>query len=270
MQNLSMIAVLLLVVGLGAFNAPAVSAQTAAGYSSSATCGLALKVTSTDQDNQTREVKNARAVAVRKSNNRSIPATLVSGRLQFSSLRTADYRLSITKRGFKRTVQDLNFFCPLPNARATADIRLEPGSIRQSVIAASQSVTAMPKRVTTVLGSADDSGARPDSSLPLATSASGPRPRAPISGGVLNGKALELVRPVYPPIARAAHASGTVVVQVTIGEDGNIVSAHAVSGHPLLQAVSVDAARKSKFSPTKLAGQPVKVTGVITYNFIAQ
>ena len=95
-------------------------------------------------------------------------------------------------------------------------------------------------------------------------------PRAPISGGVLNGKAISLPKPNYPPIARQAHASGTVVVQVTIDENGNVISAHAVSGHPLLQAVAVAAARGARFSPTKLSGQPVKVTGVITYNFVAQ
>lgn len=95
-------------------------------------------------------------------------------------------------------------------------------------------------------------------------------PRAPISGGVLNGKAISLPKPAYPPIARQAHASGTVVVQVTIDENGHVISARAISGHPLLQAVSVGAARGARFSPTKLSGQPVKVTGVITYNFVAQ
>jgi len=98
-----------------------------------------------------------------------------------------------------------------------------------------------------------------------------PTPRtAPISGGVLNGKAINLPKPAYPPIARAAHAAGTVVVQVLIDENGNVVSAHAVSGHPLLQGAAVGAARQAKFSPTKLSGQPVKVTGVIQYNFVAQ
>ena len=95
-------------------------------------------------------------------------------------------------------------------------------------------------------------------------------PRAPISGGVLNGKAISLPKPAYPAIARAARASGTVVVQVLIDENGNVVSASAVSGHPLLQAVAVGAARQARFSPTKLSGQPVKVTGVIQYNFVAQ
>src|SRR5258705_2602763 len=86
-------------------------------------------------------------------------------------------------------------------------------------------------------------------------------PRAPISGGVLNGKAISLPKPGYPPIARAAHASGTVVVQVLIDENGNVVSARALSGHPLLQAVAGGGARQARFSPTKLSGQAGKVTG---------
>jgi protein TonB len=97
-----------------------------------------------------------------------------------------------------------------------------------------------------------------------------PTPHAPISGGVLNGKAVRLVQPPYPPIARSAHASGQVVVQVLIDENGNVVAAHATSGHPLLQAAATNAARASKFTPTKLSGQPVKVNGVIIYNFVAQ
>lgn len=91
-----------------------------------------------------------------------------------------------------------------------------------------------------------------------------------IRGGMLNGKALALPKPAYPAIARKAHASGTVEVQVLIDEDGYVIAAHAVSGHPLLQAASVAAAREARFSPTSLAGTPVKVTGVIQYNFVAQ
>lgn len=95
-------------------------------------------------------------------------------------------------------------------------------------------------------------------------------PKAPISGGVLNGKAVRLVQPPYPAIARSAHASGQVRVQIVIDENGNVISAAPVSGHPLLQGAAVAAARASKFTPTKLSGMPVKVSGVIIYNFVAQ
>jgi protein TonB len=90
-----------------------------------------------------------------------------------------------------------------------------------------------------------------------------------ISGGVLNGKAISLPKPPYPPAAKAVRAGGSVSVQVLIDENGNVVSASAVSGHPLLRAAAAAAARGARFSPTKLSGQPVKVSGVITYNFVA-
>lgn len=93
---------------------------------------------------------------------------------------------------------------------------------------------------------------------------------APISGGVLNDKATSMPVPAYPVIARAAHASGSVTVQVLIDEAGNVVAAHAVSGHPLLQAAAVAAARQASFTPTRLSGEPVKVSGALVYNFVAQ
>jgi TonB family protein len=97
-----------------------------------------------------------------------------------------------------------------------------------------------------------------------------PPSKGPISGGVLNGKALSLPKPDYPPEARAAKASGTVAVQVTIDEYGTVIAANAVSGHPLLQQSCIYAAYQARFSPTLMMGEPVKVTGVITYNFVAQ
>ncbi|HYO62991.1 MAG TPA: energy transducer TonB [Pyrinomonadaceae bacterium] len=97
-----------------------------------------------------------------------------------------------------------------------------------------------------------------------------PRPKTTISGGVLNGKAVSKPQPPYPPIARAARAQGTVTVQITVDEQGRVISASAVSGHPLLQQAAVQAARNARFTPTLLSGQPVKVTGVITYPFVLQ
>ena len=88
-----------------------------------------------------------------------------------------------------------------------------------------------------------------------------------VAGGVVNGKATNLVKPAYPEAARAVRAEGAVNVAVTIDEEGNVISASAASGHPLLRSAAVQAARASKFSPTALEGKPVKVTGVIVYNF---
>jgi protein TonB len=159
----------------------------------------------------------------------------------------------------------------------------------KEISAKASDVPPVRRGVTTVLGTADSNASAPmpsgpgsgnvvsapakvniaDEPPPPAAPSPTP-PRAPISGGVLNGKAISLPKPQYPAIAKAAHAAGTVTVQVLIDENGSVVSAKAVSGHPLLQAVAVAAARQARFSPTKLSGQPVKVTGVIQYNFVAQ
>jgi TonB family protein len=92
--------------------------------------------------------------------------------------------------------------------------------------------------------------------------------RAPVQGGLLNGKAITLPKPEYPAAARQANISGTVVVQVTIDEYGNVIAARVVSGHPLLQAAALAAAREAKFSPTFMMGEAVKVNGVLTYQFV--
>ncbi len=89
-----------------------------------------------------------------------------------------------------------------------------------------------------------------------------------ISGGVVNGKAIKLVTPVYSQAAKSMNISGKVTVQVLIDENGNIVSAEAIDGNPLLRQSAVRAARASKFSPTYLSQQKVKVSGVIIYNFV--
>ena len=88
------------------------------------------------------------------------------------------------------------------------------------------------------------------------------------TGGVLNGKATHLPKPEYPAAALAVRASGVVSVQVLVDEDGNPISAKAVSGHPLLRSAGETAALRAKFSPTLLSGQAVKFSGIVTYNFV--
>jgi TonB family protein len=89
-----------------------------------------------------------------------------------------------------------------------------------------------------------------------------------VRGGVLNGRALHMPPPQYPAMARTAGAEGLVVVEVVVDEGGNVIEAHAVSGHPLLQSAAVSASREAKFAPTRLEGQPVSVRGTLTYNFV--
>lgn len=99
-----------------------------------------------------------------------------------------------------------------------------------------------------------------------------PKPEIPkvlkVSQGVLTSKVLNLPRPNYPPLAKQIRLQGPVSIQVLIDENGKVVSAKALSGHQVLVNAAEAAALQARFSPTLLSGQPVKVSGVIIYNFV--
>ncbi|HKC64263.1 MAG TPA: TonB family protein, partial [Pyrinomonadaceae bacterium] len=105
----------------------------------------------------------------------------------------------------------------------------------------------------------------------MTATARAPKPQLrPVSSGVLNGKAVSLPKPIYPPSARNARVSGMVTVEVVIDESGKVISAKAIDGHQFLREAAEQAARGARFSPTVLSGQPMKVSGQITYNFSLQ
>ncbi len=122
----------------------------------------------------------------------------------------------------------------------------------------------------------DPNGLATTQSVPETASVPDPPVKAPPiakkppiqSLGVVNGRASDLVKPVYSAAAKAVNAQGTVEVQVMIDEAGKVVSAHAISGNMLLRPAAEVAARSSRFTPTLLSTVPIKVTGVIVYNFI--
>ena len=82
------------------------------------------------------------------------------------------------------------------------------------------------------------------------------------------GHLIDAPQPVYPVEARKNKISGTVTVEIEIGEDGNVVSAKAASGPDALRAAAVEAAYKARFKPTTVKGKPVKVSAALTYNFV--
>jgi len=163
------------------------------------------------------------------------------------------------------------------NSRSSGEIAESSPAASPAEQNSNRTVDAVPP-ATQGVPRAGAPGSLPAANHNSAASEPPPPPKAPvtpappkiISGGVLNGKATSLPKPAYPPIARAAHASGAVNVQVTIDENGNVISASPVSGHPLLRQSAASAARQAKFSPTIIGGQRVKVTGVIIYNFVEQ
>ncbi|HEU4389493.1 MAG TPA: TonB family protein [Blastocatellia bacterium] len=87
------------------------------------------------------------------------------------------------------------------------------------------------------------------------------------SVSVLKGDAIRRAEPLYPPLAKAARLTGSVPVEIIIDEEGEVMVARALGGHPLLKNAAVAAAQAFRFTPTLVEGTPVKVVGTITFNF---
>lgn len=115
-----------------------------------------------------------------------------------------------------------------------------------------------------------DAGEETTASNDEAQNAAYPSEKVLVTGVALDEKAIQKPQPPYPPAAKAARAQGTVAVIVVVDETGNVNSAKAVSGHPLLRNAAEAAARQAKFSPTVVSGKPVKVSGTLTYNFVLE
>jgi len=161
-----------------------------------------------------------------------------------------------------------NATAPAQNNAAQKAAAIPPST---GVASLSKNTVAAPANTTSVPGGANSSNkpvqvvmeGEPPVSQPPA-----PKPlMKPVSGGVLNGKAISMPAPEYPEMAKRMRATGLVTVDVVIDVNGKVISAKASGGNAVLQQAAVKAAYLARFSPTTLSGQPVKVSGVINYNF---
>lgn len=88
----------------------------------------------------------------------------------------------------------------------------------------------------------------------------------PVEGGVLNSKAIELPDPVIEK--GAPRYGGKVRIRVIVDETGKVISAEVEDGRIELRRPALEAARKARFAPMIVEGQPVKVTGILSYLFV--
>ncbi len=166
-----------------------------------------------------------------------------------------------------------------PDPKNAAAVVKPPANNPSSVQKTSSPANTLPGSMTSDKlgnpGSMEVAAARSNASIqaPVVKLDSEPPPPAPrpilkpVSGGVLNGTALSLPAPAYPEPARRLRTAGLVTVEVIVDETGKVISAEATGGPAILREVAVQAALRARFSPTKLSGQPVKVSGVINYKF---
>jgi protein TonB len=161
-----------------------------------------------------------------------------------------------------------------PKSAAKPPANNNPGSDHKNSASLPGSVLNMDKLNS--LGSVEAVGAKTSASTraPVVDLDSDPPPPPaprpilkPVSGGVLNGTAISLPAPMYPEPAKRLRMTGLVTVDVVVDETGKVISAVATTGPGVLRDVAVQAALRARFSPTKLSGQPVKVSGQINYKF---
>lgn len=160
----------------------------------------------------------------------------------FSNLTSGKYKIEIIKNGFQRRVKEYELNCGAAAEAITISkvLYLQKGD--------SKEITKFDKAVFGIKDEGKEFKAVPNESA-------------------INGRAVILAKPKYPSAARAVRASGSVQIQVTLDEDGEVATANAISGHPLLRQAAERAAKESRFAPTIYKGQPVLVTGIIVYNF---
>ena len=166
-------------------------------------------------------------------------------------------------------VKVLQAWGPVAPCSSLGDSRVK--KIREAVVSAAKSVVfepptkdGKPSEIEMTISYSFDSTGKPTRSKEL----SGGKGRV-IEGGVLMGRVKHLARPDYPSGARANRLAGAVPVSVLVDVDGKVIAASALGGHKMLQGPAVDAACRSSIEPVQLSGQPVQVSGVITFNFVA-
>jgi Gram-negative bacterial TonB protein C-terminal len=185
-----------------------------------------------------------------------------NGEAFFQGLPQKAFDISVVKDGFRKSADTLQVDC----------LRTTQGAVNHFIIMwkGDPSKTVQYSRINETAGekggekTGTQGAFKIGSAEPNSADRSGSRT---LSKGVINGSAIILAKPKYPAAAMSAGVSGAVNVQVVIDQDGYIVAATAITGHPLLMSGSVLAARASRFKPTLLEGVPVKVTGIIVYNY---
>lgn len=172
----------------------------------------------------------------------------------FRNMPEGDYEITVIKDNFKQSVQKVKLNCKQADSERgnSFGVILEKGNPTEKMV-----VDKRNEKLNSTLVLKAIPARSPEESL---------KKFAEVNN-LLNHKAVSLGKATYPPAAKAVRAAGVVFVEVTIDEKGNVISAQAVSGHPLLRAVTEKAAQESKFPPLPV-GQSGKTTGIIVYNFV--
>ncbi len=202
-------------------------------------------------------IKGISATAIDRKTKVRLVSVELNGLRFFGDLDEGDYRVTVDKTGYKKTLYGVKLSCNESYQNlVTKYVRLGQDFKGQIVDHSKLPANELRSDRFVISDSSSTVGVKSKAT-----------PRT-ISGGVLNSSSTFLPTPTYPVAARVVRASGTISVKVLIDEKGRVVSATTTEGHPLLVPAAIEAAKNARFSPTLIDGVPVKVSGVLTYNFV--
>jgi len=203
-------------------------------------CNLQFKIFSYSEISSNRSLEDVEIVLTNLKNKEKKHLTLSSATFAFKNLAEGNYRIKLTKNGYKERKKEIKVECAFAGKdniftehvylwkdKSASDVQ---GSLRENTDETKNSTKAVDSNKTENVTQSEN----PDKKFS-------------------QGK---------------QKASGKVTIQVLIDVDGNVVSAKTIDGNPLLAEAAVKAARRAKFAPTMLAGNPVQVSGNIIYNFV--
>lgn len=206
------------------------------GYAQEKKCGLQLDIFEYGENGNELEISNATAKLYffNKKGVKKIDGATKNESLVFTNLNEGIYNAEINEKNYKTSVRRLYLDC----GSLSAD-----GFVKKRI----SLWRGSPKEQIQVIEDTDYN--KVSEKIPL------------------NDLALKLQKPDYPPAARAVRATGIVEILIMIDEQGKVISAQALSGHPLLRFAAEEAARKSEFVTTKVKGNPAKVRGIVIFTF---
>lgn len=260
--------IFLIIIALLVFTPSALSQTTS--------CNLRLDVYKfqIDPDPEPVEIKKVSATLQKGKVKTAIKPNLQNETPNFENLPIGNYNAVITVKGYKVTTKEIDFDCSMANEQNVVSevIFLWEGDTKETVkmnggafkVIGSDSEQFDAEPLKTV----DKTPVSEQLKVTIVEKSQETYVSDSDIKKVVNGRAAYLPRPDYPRAAAAVKAMGLVQVQVLIDEVGRVIQAKAVSGHPLLRAASVKAAREAKFTQTRLQGMPVQVAGVVGYNFL--
>ncbi len=93
------------------------------------------------------------------------------------------------------------------------------------------------------------------------------RPKAQVPADAMQKLLIHRVEPEYPAAAREKNLEGVIILDVTVGRDGSVLSVHAQNGPDILARAAVNALRWWRFEPYRVNGEPVEVRTTMAVEF---